>query len=49
MKNENIEDYMYMSSQTYYNWFNENANLDNLPFMGNSEKWYQLKVLMSQY
>lgn len=26
-----VEDYMYMSSQTYYDWFNEKSNLDNLP------------------
>lgn len=36
-----VEDYMYMSSQTYYNWFNKNSNLDNLPVMGNSNNWYQ--------
>lgn len=36
-----VEDYMYMSCQTYYNWFNENSNLDNLPVMGNSENWEQ--------
>ena len=24
-----VEDYMYMSSQTYYNWFEKNSNLDN--------------------
>lgn len=35
-----IEDYMYMSSKTYYNWFNENSNIDNLPVMGNSDNWY---------
>ncbi len=40
-----IEDYMYMSSQTYYNWFNENTNLDNLPVMGNSENWYQFESI----
>lgn len=38
-----IEDYMYMSSGTYYNWFNSESNLDNLPIMGNSENWIQLE------
>ena len=38
-----IEDYMYMSSQTYYNWFRNNSNLDNLPVMANSENWYQFE------
>ena len=40
-----IEDYMYMSSQTYYNWFNENSNLDNLPVLGNSNNWYQFSSI----
>lgn len=40
-----IEDYMYMSSQTYYNWFNENSNLDNLPVMKNSENWSQFESI----
>lgn len=40
-----IEDYMYMSSKTYYNWFNENSNLDNLPVMGNSDNWYQFESI----
>ena len=40
-----IEDYMYMSSQTYYNWFNKNSNLDNLPVMGNSSNWYQFESI----
>ena len=40
-----IEDYMYMSSQTYYNWFNKNSNLDNLPVMENSENWYQFEAI----
>jgi len=38
-----IEDYMYMSSGTYYNWFNKNSNLDNLPVMGNSNNWEQFE------
>lgn len=40
-----VEDYMYMSSQTYYNWFNKNSNLDNLPVMGNSNNWYQFESI----
>lgn len=40
-----VEDYMYMSFRTYYNWFNEKSNLDNLPVMGNSEKWYQFESI----
>ena len=40
-----IEDYMYMSSQTYYNWFNENSNLDNLPTVRNNNKWNQFESI----
>ncbi len=40
-----IEDYMYMSSETYYNWFHENSNLDNLPVMNNSINWYQFESI----
>lgn len=40
-----IEDYMYMSSGTYYNWFHENSNLDNLPVMNNSKNWYQFETI----
>lgn len=40
-----IEDYMYMSSGTYYNWFHKNSNLDNLPVMNNSENWYQFETI----
>lgn len=36
-----IEDYMYMSSQTYYNWYVKNSNLDNLPVMNYSNNWSQ--------
>ena len=32
-----VEDYMYMSSQTYYNWLKKDSNLDNLPVMANSK------------
>lgn len=40
-----IEDYMYMSSQTYYNWFNENSNLDNLPVMSYTQNWKQFETI----
>lgn len=40
-----IEDYMYMSSQTYYNWYNENSNLNNLPVILNPEKWEQFEKI----
>lgn len=43
--NNLIEDYMYMSSGTYYNWFHENSNLDNLPVMNNSKNWYQFEAI----
>ena len=40
-----IEDYMYMSSQTYYNWFKEDSNLDNLPIVKNNNKWNQFESI----
>ena len=40
-----IEDYMYMSSQTYYNWFHKNSNLDNLPIISNPKNWKQLETI----
>lgn len=40
-----IEDYMYMSSATYYDWFHKNSNLDNLPVMNNSDNWYQFETI----
>ena len=40
-----VEDYMYMSSQTYYDWFNKCSNLNNLPVMNNSDNWYQFKSI----
>lgn len=40
-----IEDYMYMSSQTYYNWYNKNSNLDNLPILANSKQWEQFESI----
>ncbi len=40
-----VEDYMYMSSQTYHNWYHKNSNLDNLPVMGYSKNWYQFESI----
>lgn len=40
-----IEDYMYMSSQTYYNWFSEDSNLDNLPVIRGNNKWSQFESI----
>ena len=40
-----IEDYMYMSSQTYYNWFHKNSNLNNLPIISNPKNWEQLVTI----
>lgn len=40
-----IEDYMYISSGTYYNWYNENSNLDNLPVISNPKHWNQFETL----
>ncbi len=40
-----VEDYMYMSSETYYNWYNENSNLNNLPILDNSQNWEQFETL----
>ena len=40
-----IEDYMYMSSLTYYNWYNENSNLNNLPVISNKEHWEQFETI----
>ena len=40
-----IENYMYMSSQTYYNWFKEDSNLDNLPIVRNNNKWNQFESI----
>lgn len=40
-----IENYMYMSSQTYYNWFKKDSNLDNLPVMDNSNNWFQFESI----
>lgn len=40
-----IEDYMYMSSLTYYNWYNKNSNLNNLPVISNKEHWEQFETI----
>ena len=40
-----IEDYMYISSQTYYNWYNENSELNNLPIISNPEQWKQFATI----
>lgn len=40
-----IEDYMYISSQTYYNWYNENSNLNNLPVISNPKSWKQFECI----
>lgn len=40
-----IENYIYMSSKTYYNWYNENSNLNNLPVIENPERWKQLESI----
>ena len=40
-----IEDYMYMSSQTYYNWYNETSELNNLPVISNPEHWKQFETI----
>jgi alpha-beta hydrolase superfamily lysophospholipase len=40
-----FEDYMYMSSQTYYNWFKKDSNLDNLPIIRGNNNWKQLESI----
>lgn len=40
-----IEDYMYMSSQTYFNWFNKDSNLNNLPVIKNDDHWKQFESI----
>lgn len=40
-----IENYMYMSSQTYYNWYNDNTNLNNLPIISNPDCWEQFSKI----
>lgn len=43
--NKIIEDYIYMSSQTYFNWYNEKAQLNNLPVFANPEHWEQFSSI----
>lgn len=43
--NEMIDGYMYMSSGTYYNWFKEGSNVDNLPLLRNPERFMQLESI----
>lgn len=40
-----VEDYMYMSSSTYFNWFNENSELNNLPIISNPKHWSQFESI----
>lgn len=40
-----IEDYMYMSSQTYYDWYHEGSALNNLPVISNPEHWDQFSSI----
>ncbi len=40
-----VEDYMYMSSEAYYNWYNEKSNVNNLPVIANPESWPQLESI----
>lgn len=40
-----VEDYMYMSSQTYYNWFKEGSNVDIFPILRNPAKWEQFSYI----
>ncbi len=40
-----VEDYMYMSSGTYYNWYNENSNLNNLPVIAKKKDWNQFESI----
>lgn len=40
-----IENYMYMSSQTYYNWYHEDSALNNLPVIANPEHWNQFETI----
>ncbi len=40
-----IEDYIYMSSQTYYDWYHEGSALNNLPVISNPEHWDQFSSI----
>lgn len=40
-----VEDYMYMSSKTYYDWYNEESNLNNLPILENPKDWKEFSSI----
>jgi len=40
-----IENYMYMSSKTYFNWYNPKSALNNLPVIANKEHWEQFSSI----
>ena len=40
-----IEDYMYMSSEAYYNWYHKDSLLDNLPTVNKDGNWEQLESI----
>ena len=40
-----FENYMYISSTTYYDWFNKNTNLDNLPIISGTNNWKQFESI----
>ena len=40
-----IEDYMYMSSQSYYNWYNKDSLLNNFPTVFKEDKWEQFESI----
>lgn len=40
-----VEDYMYMSSGTYYNWFHKGSALNNLPIIANPEHFEQFETI----
>ena len=40
-----FEEYMYISSGTYYDWFHENSDLDNLPVVRNNDAWQQFESI----
>lgn len=40
-----VEDYMYMSSHAYYNWYHDESNLDNLPILQKKENFFQLATI----
>lgn len=40
-----VEDYMYMSSKTYFNWYNEKSLLNNFPVLSNPKEWKELSSI----